>query len=120
MQLILVGFQENPKQLDDHEAYHIFTTSICQRDRQLQQHAALSVEKELAIPKWLNWSEQPITWRREDHPQVVNNPGAFALVVAPQVRGYTLHKVLMDGGTSINILYYDTFRRMGLTHKHLQ
>src|SRR3954466_11994503 len=26
----------------------------------------------------------------------------------------------MDGGSSINILYYETFRRMGLTHKKLQ
>ena len=26
----------------------------------------------------------------------------------------------MDGGTSINILYYDTFRRMNLTDKDLK
>ena len=26
----------------------------------------------------------------------------------------------MDGGSSINILYYDTFRRMGLTDKSLK
>ena len=26
----------------------------------------------------------------------------------------------MDGGSSINILYYETFRRMSLTHKQLQ
>ena len=26
----------------------------------------------------------------------------------------------MDGGSSINILYYDTFRRMGLTDKNLK
>src|SRR3954465_8258982 len=51
---------------------------------------------------------------------MVNNPRALALVVAPQIEGYTLHKVLMDGGSSINILYYETFRRMGLTHKQLQ
>ena len=51
---------------------------------------------------------------------VVENPGALALVVAPQIGGYTLHKVLMDGGSSINILYYDTFLRMSLTHKQLQ
>jgi hypothetical protein len=33
--------------------------------------------------------------------------------------GYTLTKVLMDGGSSINILYYDTFRRMNLSEKLL-
>ena len=26
----------------------------------------------------------------------------------------------MEGGSSINILYYDTFRRMGLTDKNLK
>ena len=26
----------------------------------------------------------------------------------------------MDGGSSINILYYETFRRMGLTDKNLK
>ena len=31
-----------------------------------------------------------------------------------------LTKVLMDGGSSINILYYDAFRRMGLTDKNLK
>ena len=33
--------------------------------------------------------------------------------------GYKFTKVLMDGGSSINILYYETFRRMGLIDKNL-
>ena len=41
-------------------------------------------------------------------------------VAAPQVGGYKFTKVLMDGGSSINILYYETFRRMGLTDKSLK
>jgi hypothetical protein len=41
------------------------------------------------------------------------------LVVEPQVGGYKLTKVLMDGGSSINILYYDTCRRMNLSEKQL-
>src|SRR3954463_14713321 len=61
-----------------------------------------------------------ITWTRDDHSLVVENPGALALVVSPHVGGYTLDKVLMDGGSSINILYYETFCRMGLTQKQLQ
>ena len=51
---------------------------------------------------------------------MVDNSGGLALVVSPQVGGYTLDKVLMDGGSSINILYYETFRRMGLTQKQMQ
>ena len=47
-------------------------------------------------------------------------PGHLSLVVAPQVGGYKFTKVLMDGGSSINILYYETFRRMGLTDKSLK
>ena len=34
--------------------------------------------------------------------------------------GYKFTKVLMDGGSSINILYYETFRRLGLTDKSLK
>ena len=41
-------------------------------------------------------------------------------MVAPQVGGYKFTKVLMDGGNSINILYYETFRCMGLTDKNLK
>ena len=34
--------------------------------------------------------------------------------------GYKLTKVLMDGGSSINILYYETFCHMNLTNKDLR
>ena len=72
----LAGFQANPKQLHDRAAYHVFTTSSCRRDRKLQQRSAMAVTTEPAWPRWLNWSEQPITWTRDDHPPVVENPGA--------------------------------------------
>ena len=75
---------------------------------------------EPAVPQYLCWSEQPILWSREDHPPRVDNPGHLALVVAPQVGGYKFTKVLMDGGSSINILYSDTFHHMGLTDKNLK
>jgi hypothetical protein len=62
------------------------------------------------MPQYLRWSEQTITWSRADHPPRVDDLGHLALVVALQVGGYKFTKVLMDGGSSINILYYDTFR----------
>ena len=100
------GYQSNPKQLNSGQ-YHVFTTSLDKRDRKVQRRAVNSVEP--AIPRYLRWSEQPIIWSREDHPPQVDKPGQLALVVAPQVGGYKFTKVLMDGGSSINILYYETF-----------
>ena len=47
-------------------------------------------------------------------PLRVDNPGQLALVVDPQVGGYKFTKVLMDGGSSINILYYETFPSYGV------
>ena len=110
------GYQTNPKQLNGGQ-YHVFTTSLCKRDQKLHKRAVNAVEP--AVPRYLRWSEQPIVWSREDHPPCVDNPGHLALVVAPQVGGYKFTKVLMDGGSSINILYYETFRRMGLVDKNL-
>ena len=74
---------------------------------------------EPAVPHYLRWSEQPILWSSEDHPPRVDNPSHLVVVVVPQVGGYKFTKVLMDGGSIINILYYETFRRMGLTDKNL-
>ena len=96
----------------------MFTMSLCKGDQKIHKRAVNVVE--LAIPRYLRWSEHPILWSREDHPPRVDNPGHLALVVAPQVGGYKFTKVLMDGGSSINILYYDTFRHMGLTDKNLK
>ena len=96
----------------------MFTTSLCKWDQKLHKRVVNAVEP--AVPRYLRWSEQPILWSREDHPPRVDNPGQLALVVAPQVGGYKFTKVLMDGGSNINILYYDTFQRMGLTNKNLK
>ena len=75
---------------------------------------------ELAVPEYLRWSEQQITWSRQDHPPSVDNPGELALVVEPQVDGYNLSRVLIDGVSRINILYYDTFQWMNLPDNSLE
>ena len=111
------GYQSNPKQLNSGQ-YHVFTTSLCKRDQKLHKTAVNAVEP--GVPRYLRWSEQPNVWSREDHPPRVDNPGQLALVGAPQVDGYKFTKVLMDGGSSINILYYETFRHKGLTDKNLK
>jgi hypothetical protein len=61
-----------------------------------------------ATLKHLNWSEQPIGFDRSDHPPKIPLLGHHALVLEAQIRGFTLKKVFMDGGSSINLIYADT------------
>lgn len=73
-----------------------------------------------AVPQWLNWSEIPIGFDRSDHIDHVPHPGKHALVVDPQVSGFKLRKVLMDGGSNINILYADTLKQMQIPESKLR
>ena len=67
---------------------------------------------ESAIPSFLSWSESPITYDQRDHPSHVARPGRYPLVVDPIIRKKRLTKVLMDGGSGLNILYIDTLDAM--------
>ena len=57
------------------------------------------------MPNYLKWSQTTITFDQSDHPTHIATPGRQALVVDPVVEGTRLTKVLMDGGSSLNILY---------------
>jgi hypothetical protein len=46
--------------------------------------------------------------------------GKIALVVKPKVKGFWLSMTLLDGGSNLNIMYYDTFKRMGLPETLIQ
>jgi hypothetical protein len=61
-----------------------------------------------ATPEYLNWSEHPIDFDRSDHPPKIPCPGHHALVLEAQIGGFTLKKVFMDGGSSLNLIYADT------------
>ena len=57
-----------------------------------------------ATPAFLRWSESAITFDRADHPDAVPHPGRYPLVVDLIVRPKQLTKVLMDGGSGLNIM----------------
>src|SRR6266536_828379 len=67
-----------------------------------------------ATTMYLKWSKTPITFEQLDHPVHVATPGRQALVVDPVVGGTRLTKVLMDGGSGMNILYAETLQGMGI------
>ena len=91
-----------------------FSARRCKRERR----EIFSVDT--ATPSYLKWSDTAITFDKRDHPDRVSNPGQYPLVVDPII-GYTrLTKVLMDGGSSLNILYVETLRLMGIPLSQLR
>jgi hypothetical protein len=59
----------------------------------------------VAAPVYLDWSDKPITFDQADHPDRVPSPGKYPLVVDPVIGDVRLTKILMDGGSSLNIIY---------------
>jgi hypothetical protein len=74
----------------------------------------------LAIPVYLRWSERPITFNRDDHPDHFIEAGRFPLVVSVVVGGVKMTKVLMDGGSDINILYRDASKKLNVQTSKLR
>ena len=69
---------EYPK---EHGAYVVFTSMADdRRSRWLQQQEVNAVASE--TPEFMHWSEKPISWSRADHPEVMPNPGSYALVLS--------------------------------------
>jgi hypothetical protein len=62
----------------------------------------------VAAPVYLDWSDKPITFDQGDHPDCVLSPGKYPLVVDPVIGNVRLTKVLMDGGSNLNIIYAET------------
>ncbi|KAK1608838.1 hypothetical protein QYE76_032511 [Lolium multiflorum] len=109
--------------LAEDATYIIFTTEP--EDKTSQQRRSLEVNAVMPpVPQYLNWSEQAITFDRRDTPAVLPKPGSYAMVLDPTIgttrRSVRFSRVLIDGGSSINILYRDTARKLGIQEAELR
>jgi hypothetical protein len=80
--------------------------------RKRERHGVLAAEK--APSSFLDWSEDAITFSREDHPNRIPNLGQYPLVVDPAIGNARFSKVLMNGGSNLNILYVHTLHLLGI------
>jgi hypothetical protein len=88
------------------------TVDMSNSQRKRERHEVFAAEK--APPSFLDWSEDAISFSREDHPNRIPNLGQYPLVVDPVIGNARFSKVLIDGGSSLNILYAHTLRLLGI------
>jgi hypothetical protein len=88
------------------------------RHRKQERREVYSVR--VAAPVYLDWSDKPITFDQGDHPDFVPSPGRYPLVVDPIIGNIRLSKVLMDGGSSLNIIYAETLELLGVDRSEIR
>jgi hypothetical protein len=82
------------------------------RHRKQEHREVCSVK--VATPVYLDWSDKTITFDQDDHLDCVPSPGRYPLVVDPVIGNARLTKVLMDGCSSLNIIYAETLGLLGI------
>ncbi|KAK1681565.1 hypothetical protein QYE76_042413 [Lolium multiflorum] len=70
--------------------------------------------------EYLNWSGQDIGFTIADHPQQVPRPGQSALILPAVIAGFDVSRVFIDGGSSLNLMYADTLRKMNISLANLK
>jgi hypothetical protein len=92
-----------------HDCFMIYGGQVANalaQHRKQERREVCSVK--VAALVYLDWSDKPITFDQGDHPDCVPSPGRYPLVVDPVIGNARLTKVLMDGGSNLNIIYAET------------
>jgi hypothetical protein len=74
---------------------------------------------EPAVPTPLRWSEVPITFSRADLWTSFSELGWILLVLKPVVPGSKVNKVLINGGSGLNVFFTKTLKKMKLDITHM-
>ena len=66
------------------------------------------------------WSDTAITFNASDEPKFRTARAPVALVLSPIVDGFRLTKVLMDGGSGLNLIYEETLQKMEIDWNRIE
>nr|ABA97921.1 retrotransposon protein, putative, Ty3-gypsy subclass [Oryza sativa Japonica Group] len=67
----------------------------------------------------MKWSQHKIEFSEADHPKIATIPGRYSIVVEPTIRNIKLTRVLIDDGSSINLLFASTLDAIGIPRSEL-
>jgi hypothetical protein len=104
-----------------HNCFMIYGGQVANASAQHRKQERREVcSVKVAAPVYLDWSDKPITFNQGDHPDYVSSPGRYPLVVDPIIDNVRLSKVLMDGGSSFNIIYAETLELLGVDRSEIR
>ena len=75
---------------------------------------AVNIEDVITDPSYRPWSEVPITFSRADQWVDIPYAGRFPLVLDATVKKVLFKKVLIDGGSALNLLFTEALKELGL------
>ena len=94
------------------------TTGSSKKARKTYLQMVQNVQLMGSIPK-IARKEGPIIGFSEEDARCLHYPHDDALLVSIQVEDYNMHRVLVDNGSSADILYYLAFQQMGIDRERL-
>jgi hypothetical protein len=115
------GSDKDKEFLEVHNCFMIYGGQVANasaRHRKQEPREVCSVK--VAASVYLDWSDKPITFDQDDHPDCVPSPGRYPLIVDPVIGSARLTKVLMDGGSSLNVIYAETLGLLGIDLSMIQ
>ena len=93
--------EQLPPEYDDHRVLTVFETFASNNKRKRALHDLAEVYQVAAIDPW---NDTAITFNASDEPKYRTVRAPAALVLSPIVDGFRLTKVLMDGGSGLNLI----------------
>ena len=95
------------------------STGQSSRSRKTYQKVVQNVQLSERSPKTRTPDEQAITFTDEDVARI-HHPHDNAIVITLLIADYTIRRVLVDNGSSADILYYPAFQQMNLGRDQLR
>ena len=96
----------------------IATTGSSKKARNTYLRMVQNVQLTGSVPK-IARRESPIIGFSEEDARRLYHPYNDALVVSVRVGDYNVHQMLVDNGSSANILYYPAFQQIGIDRARL-
>ena len=75
---------------------------------------AVTTEDAAANPSYRPWSKVPITFSRADQWVDIPYTGRFPLILDVTVQKVLFRKVLVNGGSALNLLFVGALKELGL------